>query len=565
VLTQLAWRAALLELWARDALGESARNLEEALAAIPDPPHPTALAAGLGRLLGALTIRRLRRAEGAGGCDGCAGLEALALRALTLAPEDLATRIAANDLRFHAGRDRCGPGSGWDADLLASLLAERERWDGVTVGAMGRALSRALGDRSRQRQFSGALLDRALADGGCAAWILAASLALEAPPSPRSRLGLDSVLDAAARRRAPRAEPLARIVLGKADPEEQASAAADLESALLGARLALDEAATLEPAMLAAGGGSRTRGRAPAWKQILAAGTPSPGDSEWAARCWTWLQSLRAAAPALREPPVAGAVRSLLATLSRHADSGEQRQQCGATAAPLADLGPRMSVYLGSPGVPGAASGLAAWIEEASAPLRVAGLARRLASFDRELAQAQGRARARGDAAGLRQLQALRSELREASVRSDAQCDVALDALEARFPKEASPRPVAGPAADEPLGGATQEPASSVATMRFHDDFDRFSSEELGMRPDALRRAREMVRLFNESGGRRDRRRLRGDASTLFELRHRTAASGGLRVYYRPEGAGWLALCAMSKYDDRQQREAIARVLGYFC
>ena len=39
---------------------------------------------------------------------------------------------------------------------------------------------------------------------------------------------------------------------------------------------------------------------------------------------------------------------------------------------------------------------------------------------------------------------------------------------------------------------------------------------------------------------------------------------GGLRVFYRPHGAGWQALAAMSKYDDRPQRAAIARILAAF-
>ena len=74
-----------------------------------------------------------------------------------------------------------------------------------------------------------------------------------------------------------------------------------------------------------------------------------------------------------------------------------------------------------------------------------------------------------------------------------------------------------------------------------------------------------MVDLFNLSGGRRDRKRLKGSAAGgLFELRHRTTTVGGLRVFYRREGSGWLALAAMSKYDDRQQQEAIDRVARSF-
>ena len=59
--------------------------------------------------------------------------------------------------------------------------------------------------------------------------------------------------------------------------------------------------------------------------------------------------------------------------------------------------------------------------------------------------------------------------------------------------------------------------------------------------------------------------RLKGKkARDLFELRHRTAHSGGLRVFYERDGRAWRALAAMSKYDDRQQREAIERVRHYF-
>jgi hypothetical protein len=35
-------------------------------------------------------------------------------------------------------------------------------------------------------------------------------------------------------------------------------------------------------------------------------------------------------------------------------------------------------------------------------------------------------------------------------------------------------------------------------------------------------------------------------------------------VFYERRGRGWQALAAMSKYDDRQQREAIERVRLYF-
>ncbi len=112
---------------------------------------------------------------------------------------------------------------------------------------------------------------------------------------------------------------------------------------------------------------------------------------------------------------------------------------------------------------------------------------------------------------------------------------------------------------------ALNETHENDSLMSFHADFERFSVDELGIRSDALRRSRELVRLFNLSGGRRDRKRLKGkDAQGLFELRHRTSTVGGLRVFYRRAGAGWIALAAMSKYDDRQQQEAIERVARHF-
>jgi hypothetical protein len=113
------------------------------------------------------------------------------------------------------------------------------------------------------------------------------------------------------------------------------------------------------------------------------------------------------------------------------------------------------------------------------------------------------------------------------------------------------------------IPAATDEAQADL--MGFHQDFDRFSLDELGIRHDALRRARGLVRLFNLSGGQRDRKRLKGaTAAGLFELRHRTSTVGGLRVFYRREGSCWLALAAMSKYDDRQQQEAIDRVARFF-
>jgi len=109
------------------------------------------------------------------------------------------------------------------------------------------------------------------------------------------------------------------------------------------------------------------------------------------------------------------------------------------------------------------------------------------------------------------------------------------------------------------------EGASEETLMVFHPEFDVFSIEQLGIRSDALRRARGLVRLFNLSGGQRDRKRIKGTAGAgLFELRHRTSTVGGLRVFYRRERSRWLALAAMSKYDDRQQQEAIERVARHF-
>lgn len=511
VRAQLAYRALALRLWTDD----EPERVEEELLAIPDPPHATTLGAGLGRLLGMVLLRRLRRGDERDAL-------ALAERALALAPEELAIRLTWNDLRFHGG--------GRDTALLRSLREERQRWDSVSVCALGARVADELGEVSVGRRFRDRLVPRALDLGTGSGWLLALAETLRDPAALADRAGLDR-LASAQRPLENLDDPLAFVVLGS---DGRGAAAADHELALLEAICDLETAAQLEGAPVPGGG----RRRAPAWRQLVAKALPGADQEAFPGRLFARLQALRAAAPTLRQAPLAAQLRGLLRELGAAADLGVR------APAELERLLPSLGDHLAAPAPEGAAE-LAAWLGQARDPLRLALRAPRTERLAGELSRVAVRLRMAGRAGLLPEVSRLRAEL--ADPGSD------LDGLARRLLE---------------LDSILEPPAEEVpepGLMRLHGEFDAFSLEELGILPEALRRARELVRLFNLSGGQRDRKRLKGKgARSLFELRHRTARLGGLRVFYRREGAGWLALAAMSKYDDRQQQEAIDRIVGHF-
>ena len=511
VRAQLAYRALALRLWT----DPEPERVEQQLLGVADPPHATTLGAGLGRLVGMVLLRRLRRGDRRDAL-------ALAERALALAPEELAIRLTWNDLRFHGGvRDEA---------LLRSLREERQRWDSVSVCALGARVADELQESSTARRFRDRLVPRALGLGTASGWLLAVAEELGDGAALADRDRLDALV-ATQQSFDQLDDPLAFVVLGAGD---RALAAADHELGLLAAITDLETAAELEGAPLSGGG----RRRAPAWRQLVGKRLPEVADPSFCGRLFGRLQELRAAAPPLRDPPLAGQLRGLLRELAAAADLGVP------ATGELAKLLPGLGAYLERPSESGAVE-LASWLAGVRDPLRVALRAPRADRLKEELGRLAVRIRVAGRADLSEQAGRLRAAL------ADPGGD--LDDLVRRL--------VALASALEPPAEEVEAPGQ----MSFHPEFDAFSQDELGILPEALRRARELVRLFNLSGGQRDRKRLKGrGARSLFELRHRTARTGGLRVFYRREGGGWLALAAMSKYDDRQQQAAIERVAGYF-
>ncbi len=515
----LAWRCVAITLWARDAAGRATEDLERALCALPDPPHPTTLYAGLGRLRGFVLLRRLRRGDEQGALE-------LAEAALHLAPEELAVRITANDLRFGRG-DR-------SLALLDSLRAEGARYRSLSVALMGTRVATALGDRGRARAFRDEMVAKATPPVDAARWLVLAGELLRSPGTSVEALAAHL----GARPPGPAAAgPLLALLEAASHPER---ALDDAEAALWEAfHLASERDASRR--QLAERGG-----KIPGWRRIAARAPISAADPDLCGALYDRLADLRAASHALRQPPVSSPLRRLCVALSRAADH-HRGPPSPATAEALVSVQGPLADLCGGQEEP---TEVAARLEAACRALEAEERAPRIAALAADLRALRGRAGTSGHSAIAAQLAALSADLDAAPGAADP--DAALDALdESLVALDATARAADGPG-DAPGG------------MRFHPDFDRFSREELGMRPDALRRARQLVALFNEADGRRDRKRLRGTDEALFELRHRTQHFGGLRVYYRPSASGWEALAAMSKYDDRPQRAAIARILASF-
>lgn len=518
VRVQLAYRASLLRLWLASA--EEVPAFEQEILDVPDPAHPTTLGAGLGRVVGMVLLRRLRRADDT-------DATALAERALQLAPEELAVRLTWNDLRYARGpRDRA---------LLTSLKEETQRWDSISARTMGVATAEALGDRGAARHLEAGLFDRALATGTGSGWAVAVSLTLRNPTARADRARLEAL--AAAQQPPPNPpDPLAFVLLG----DDVVEAWGDLELALAQAADDLDQSAGLHSAPLQPT--SAKKKATPRWRQLVAKKLVAHDHPEFAGRLFARIQSLRAAAPALRSPRIAPQLRLLTRQLAEAAELGVELPEELETVVGL------LGGWLDQPSEV-AESDLADRLGAICYPLMHALRRPRLDRIVHDLAQTKAHLRVLSQPEALALADQLRARLGDPSADLDhAAADLA--ALAASIGSPQTP--------DSP------EPPPAPGTMRYHEDFDRFSVHELGMLPEALLRARQLVRLFNLAGGRRDKKRLRSGGGTFYELRHRTAQHGGIRVFYRRDGDGWIAVAAMSKYDDRQQREAIDRVVSRF-
>jgi hypothetical protein len=476
--------------------------------------------------------------------------------------------MAWNDLRYQHR-------AGWDTSLLSSLRAEHERWESLPVLIMGSRVATALGDNGRIRWFRERLVPRALNTNGFGPWAVLVMESLAAAPSQRIRLTLERLEETTEDLRV---EPDAAtwVLFGSNNEELLLASYEDLRRAVIEVLDDMEEADNLVPTQLA---GPRKKSQGSAWQQLVSKALPDTGNVRFAGAAWTRIQSVRAAAPDLRRAPVAGQIRNLQELLSRAADILERQNDDGSNAsypgegspsrstitaeiaagcAALSDLLTHTGRYLQAPDERNATF-FEEWLRQQMDPLRVAVREPRARALVIELNRLAALARAQENHQLLERTAQLRALISRAKTGADAESrfaevDGALTELRASLY-----------AAPEPEHSKEASPIAEDGIMVLHSQFESFSCEELGMLPDAFRRALEMVRLFNLSGGRRDRKRLKGKKTReLFELRHRTAHTGGLRVFYQRYGRGWQALAAMSKYDDRQQRDAIERVRLHF-
>ena len=431
-----------------------------------------------------------------------------------------------------------------------------------------------LGDKGRARWFRDQLAPRALTTPGFGPWAVLVMECLVTTPDPRQHHLLENLEDDA---EGLSCEPdaVTWALFGTNDPQFLDDAFADLHRAVKERLGDIEEASNLVPTQL---DGARKRSQRSAWRQLVSKEIPATNSEKFPGASWNRIQDIRAAAPDLRRPPVAGRIRQLQELLSRAADllathgsevPGEHTQdepnensirittEIAAGCEPLSGLMTEIGDYLKAPRET-SGEHLALWLDQHMDPLRVAVREPRALALSAELDRVSALARAQARHQIINRAAQLRASIARARTDADADIrfadiDCSLTELSIDLHHDRGPTQPSEPTPE------------AVGTMQLHPDFQRFSSEELGMLPEALRRALEMVRLFNLSGGRRDRKRLKGKrAHDLFELRHRTAHTGGLRVFYERNGRGWMALAAMSKYDDRQQRDAIERVRLHF-
>ena len=562
VAVQVTYRAALIELWLADLRGLDTDALEESLMTIPGPAHPSTLGAGLGRVLGAVLVRRLRRGKDAGALP-------LAEMALQLAPEELAVRMAWNDLRY---QHRIG----WDTSLVTSLRAEYDRWQSLPVLIMGSRVAKDLGDRRRTRWFRDQLIPRALNTSGFGPWALLVMESLAAEPG-RARQELLEMLEDDGDELKAEPDAATWVLFGSNDKQLLDLTFKDLQRAVRELLTDIADANNLVPTQLAVARGSS---QPSAWQQLISKAIVATDDPRFPGTAWTRVQDIRAAAPDLRRAPVAAQIRLLQELLSRSADilqrqvdtdvpsshgdvdddpmRGKVAGKIAAACAGLSELMQQVSEYLSSP-TENNAQRLAQWLGQQMDPLRVAVREPRALALSAEADRLTALARARNQPPLIERVARLRANI--ARARTEPEADASFTEIEHDLSELSEALFTKGDT--DPTAEESQIP--SQGTMTLHAEFEQFSADQLGILPDALRRALEMVRLFNLSGGRRDRKRLKGKRSRdLFELRHRTSHTGGLRVFYERSGRSWQALAAMSKYDDRQQREAIERVRLYF-
>ena len=520
--SHLAWRTVAISLWLDDVEGLNPTEVEASIDAIPAPPHETTLFAGLGRLRGFVLVRRLRRGQREGGLDR-------ATASLNLAPQELAIRILSNDLRF-AGGER-------SPDLLASIREEIGRYRSVTAALMGARIAEVIGERGRGRAYREQMLDLAGPPDDFPRWLLHASELLGFAPGTVQTADIVALIEQAPSPTAPPG-PLLHLLGAGSDPEATRN---DTLTALQQQRRNAESRDASRRAFA-------TAGKLPGWQRVAARPPVSSDDAELSPRLFERLSDLRASSTDSRQPPLARPLGRLCTALSRAADaSGSPFPESLKEA--LSAVLPLLIEALRKETDP---KEVADELNSVGRAIAAHQRGPRIARLREELSALRARARSRGDEVLGARLATLSRQLDEASGLESP--DSALDALDESLS-----------VVDEVVRAPAPSVDAPPPAMSLHPDFDRFSRDELGMRPDAIRRARQLIALFNEADGRRDRKRLKGTQKVqLFELRHRTRHLGGLRVFYRANGSGWQALAAMSKYDDRPQRGAIAKVIARF-
>lgn len=520
--SHLAWRTVALSLWLDDVEGCNPAEVEAAIDAIPDPPHDTTLFAGLGRLRGFVLVRRLRRGQVGGGLDRAAA-------ALKLAPQELAIQITSNDLRFAAGER--------SSEFLGSVRDEMGRYRSVTAALMGSRIADAVGERGRARAYREQMLQHAGPPTDFPRWFLHASELLACAPGTVQTAAIVALIEKVP---APEGPPGPLLIL--------LGAGSDPETALTDTLTALREQRSNAESRDASRRALAAAGKLPGWRRVAARPPIPADDGELVPRLFDRLSDLRASSHDARQTPLARPLGRLCTALSRAADGGVEPLPSSTTKS-LGSALPRLIAALGGEAD---SSEVAAELDSVGRAVEAHQRGPRIAHLREELSALRARARSRGDDELGARLATLSRQLDKAAGLSSP--DRALDTLDEALTL-----------VDEVARTPSQAADDTPPAMSVHPDFDRFSRDELGMRPDAIRRARQLIALFNEADGKRDRKRLKGaQQERLFELRHRTRHLGGLRVFYRADGPRWQALAAMSKYDDRPQRAAIAKVVSRF-
>ncbi len=173
----------------------------------------------------------------------------------------------------------------------------------------------------------------------------------------------------------------------------------------------------------------------------------------------------------------------------------------------------------------------------------------------------------RGEAGGelRKQYAALTSAIgdaREATARACVERDITnfLAAIQAPALAEIRPEPIAP--ADPDVDFAEDD---DFAEMRLAADALERSRRDLDTPEWALQEGLRQVSYYNLARGKRDLKMLRGTrdaAGPLWELRHRDARHP-VRVLYRFDASGPVALAILAKQDDAHQRRMLVRIAGW--